>query len=407
MTSPKNLDPAEPFSVVARGLIPSLYLPTFLMSVCQGTALLMIPLFALDLGANAGIAALVFSLRGLGNATSDIPAGSVASRLGDKVAMMIGICLMTVTSIAAGFAESPLHLGLSAFLFGVAMSTWLIGRLTHVAETIPSHHRGKTIALMAGLQRLGTFVGPVVGGILAMKFGFGVVFWILGGVSTIALLLVLFTVNNHKSDTATGEISVLKAVPTIIRQHAGVFVTAGSAMLSLTMIRASRQLIIPLWGVHIGLNTSEIGLVMGAAAAVDMCMFPVAGYVMDTFGRKPVALSCLTFLVIGLCIVPFTTEAIPLALASMVVGFGNGLGSGINMTLGADFSPAENRGEFMGVWRLISDSGAFGGPILIGLAAQSIALSAAFAVAATTGVIGIIITLFFVQETLVRINDRN
>ena len=35
------------------------------------------------------------------------------------------------------------------------------------------------------------------------------------------------------------------------------------------------------------------------------------------------------------------------------------------MTLGADFAPDVGRGEFLGVWRLISDIGQAGGPVVI------------------------------------------
>ena len=54
-----------------------------------------------------------------------------------------------------------------------------------------------------------------------------------------------------------------------------------------------------------------------------------------------------------------TTLAGALAAAKLLVpvalllGFGNGLGSGIVMTLGADFAPARGRAEFLGVWRLV------------------------------------------------------
>ena len=76
--------PAMTTWAMYRSLLFSVYLPAFLMSICQGSVLLVIPLFALDLGASVGVAALVFSLRGLGNMTADIPAGYAASRLGDK-----------------------------------------------------------------------------------------------------------------------------------------------------------------------------------------------------------------------------------------------------------------------------------------------------------------------------------
>ena len=68
-----------------RSLALPIYLPALLMSFCQSSILLAIPLFAIDLGGSVSIAALVFSLRGLGNMTADVPAGYGVGRFGDKL----------------------------------------------------------------------------------------------------------------------------------------------------------------------------------------------------------------------------------------------------------------------------------------------------------------------------------
>ena len=44
---------------------------------------------------------------------------------------------------------------------------------------------------------------------------------------------------------------------------------------------------------------------------------------------------------------------------------GNGIGSGIIMTIGADASPSADRTRFLGIWRLITDLGGGGGPLLM------------------------------------------
>ena len=66
-----------------------------------------------------------------------------------------------------------------------------------------------------------------------------------------------------------------------------------------------------------------------------------------------------------------------LLLAGLLIGFGNGLGAGINMTLGSDFSPRGRRAEFLGAWRLSSDAGSVGGPLLIAAIASAASLAAA------------------------------
>ena len=385
-----------------RSLLFSVYLPSFFMSICQGSVLLVIPLFALDLGANAGVAALVFSLRGLGNMVLDVPAGYAAARLGDKYTMLIGVSLMAITGGLASQANSPAALAAAAFLFGGAMATWMIARLTHLSEAVPAHQRGKAISTMAGLQQLGNLIGPVISGIIALQFGFEFVFTGISIIATFTFFMVIFFVPVNKKSHHDDSPNIVKLVPHILRTHLRIFATAGVAVLFLTVLRSGRQLLIPLWGESLGLDVSDIGLIMGSAAAIDMTMFPVAGYIMDNLGRRHAAISCLTILSLGIFLVPLTTDFSSLALVAMVAGLGNGLGSGINMTLGADFAPPHERGEFLGVWRLMGDSGSFAGPLFMGYIANSFLLATALTVTASLGLIGIFMVTVFVKETLVK-----
>ena len=392
-------DLPRPFSAILRQLILSVYAPAFLMSMCQGIALLMIPLYALELGANAGIAALIFSMRGLGNIVFDVPAGALASRLGDKPTMMIGIAIMGVTGIVCSLSTTPLTLAVCAFFFGAAMATWLVGRLTYISEDVPDAHRGKAIATMAGLQRFGNFLGPVAGGIVASRYGFDVVFIAIAVLCLGALTFVAVMIRTAKRDSDEIEHEpLLSSIPKIVLRRKHVFLTAGIAMLLLTVVRACRQLLIPLWGTAIGLDTETIGYVVGAGSAIDMCLFPVAGYMMDNLGRKPTAISCLMILSLGIALVPFTETALTLGLAAMLTGCGNGLGSGINMTMGTDFAPGNGRGEFLGVWRLFGDTGSFGGPMLISFVISASSMTAAFAVTGMTGALGLLLLVLFVRE---------
>jgi MFS family permease len=77
-----------------------------------------------------------------------------------------------------------------------------------------------------------------------------------------------------------------------------------------------------------------------------------------------------------LLLMPFTQGAASLLLAACVVGFGNGVGSGLVMTLGADHSPRIGRAHFLGVWRLLADIGSSCGPALLSLLAATMSLGA-------------------------------
>ena len=385
-----------------RSLALSVYAPSFLMSICQGAVLLVIPLYALELGGGAGIASLVFAMRGLGNMAMDVPAGYATARFGDKHTMIAGVLVMAITGIFAAMSTSAWQLSVAAFFFGAAMATWLLARLTHISEEVHVSQRGKAISTMAGLQRFGNLIGPVMTGIIADQFGWHWVFVVISILAVAALALVLIGVKHNIKGHHEESPGILTLVPHILSNHWPVFSTAGIAILCLTVIRAGRQLLVPLWGESIGLDATEIGLIAGLASGIDMIMFPLAGYMMDNWGRKYAGTSCLALLSGGLVLVPLTDTFMMLALAAMIAGMGNGLGSGINMTFGADFAPDRERGEFLGVWRLMSDSGSFAGPVAMGYVADLFLLSSAFWLTATLGFAGAAVMVLFVKETLVK-----
>jgi MFS family permease len=384
-----------------RRLLLPVYMPSFAMSLCQGSALLIIPLFALDLGAAASAAAIVFAMRGLGNMMMDVPAGYSVARFGDRTTMLGGIALLAITATGASLANSPLQLAAAALGLGAAISTWQLARLAHVTEAVIQDQRGRAISTMAGLQRLGTLIGPVASGIVADQLGFSAVFIGVAVIAIIAAVVVVLQVQPGPRQHAVGEHPpLLTMVPRILKSHAGVFGTIGVAMLLLTTIRSGRQLLIPLWGDHIGLSATGIGLVVGAAAAVDVAMFPVAGYLLDFAGRVRTALICIFTMALGLLAVPLTASAITLAAVAAFIGLGNGIGSGINQTLASDLAPKSERGEFLGVWRLIGDTGSLAGPLGISFVTATMTLAATFNILFGVGVAASV--LLFVSRARTR-----
>jgi MFS family permease len=143
------------------------------------------------------------------------------------------------------------------------------------------------------------------------------------------------------------------------------FLTLGSGIMLLSAIRQARQVVIPLWAHHLGLSPSTSSLIYGMAGAIDALTFYPAGKVMDVRGRRSVAVPCVTVLAVAFVLIPLTHGALALTLVAMLMGFGNGIGSGIVMTLGADTSPAIGRLTFLGIWREVSDVGTSVGPLVL------------------------------------------
>ena len=146
-----------------------------------------------------------------------------------------------------------------------------------------------------------------------------------------------------------------------------------------SVVRSSRQVVIPLWADHLALAPAVASLIYGLAGAIDMLVFYPAGKLMDHKGRRWVAIPSMVIMGTAFVLMPLTTGFTTLLLAALAIGFGNGIGSGMIMTLGADHSPRHGRAHFLGVWRLMSDLGSSCGPALLSFLAGSLSLAAGIA----------------------------
>jgi MFS family permease len=151
----------------------------------------------------------------------------------------------------------------------------------------------------------------------------------------------------------------------ILRRYWRIFATLGIGVVLLQAIRQTRQVVIPLWGAHIGLSPTANSVIYGIAGLIDLMTFYPAGKVMDLHGRRWVAVPCTLILGLSFVIMPLTHAVGTLTVTAMLMGFGNGIGSGIVMTLAADASPEIGRPKFLGLWRELSDTGQGVGPLIL------------------------------------------
>jgi MFS family permease len=389
-----------PPSIRLRSLIPSVYLPTFLFSTGQGAVIPVVPLFAGELGASVALASLTVGMRGLGTLLMDIPGGALESKFGDKFVMVAGTLIVVVVAVGASLATSPLQLAVLMLLMGCGWSFWILARLAYVSEMVPAHQRGRVLSVVGGTNRIGNFVGPLIGGFAGREFGLETVFYVQAALGFAAAVAMVVAVNASNRTRASEHESIYGAFSSTLKAHYGIFATAGFAVIMLQLLRQARQVFLPLWGESIGLDVADIGIAFSISTAVDMALFYPAGQVMDRWGRKWVAVPSLAVLALSVGLIPLADGFALLALVAMLSGLGNGIGAGVAMTLGADFAPDDARGEFLGLWRFVGDLGTAGGPAIIGALAGAASLSVASAVVAGLGFLGALLLAKLVPEPL-------
>jgi MFS family permease len=373
---------SAPFTL--RRIALSAFGPSLLFGLGEGAILPVIPLSARNLGASVPMAALIVTLIGIGSLLSNIPASLITMHRGERWAI---VAAAAWSALAMALCASTGHLGVFAlgiFMIGMSQAVFSLARQSYLTETVPAEFRARAMSMLGGSMRVGLFIGPFLAAAAIHRYGLTGAYCVsIGALAVAAIVAARIPDLETNAVEAAGAAAPAPAAPTlrsIIRDHRHLFVTLGIGVMLVSAVRATRQAVIPLWADHLGLQPSVASLIYGLAGGVEMLVFYPAGKAMDQKGRRWVAVPSMIIMGIPLLLMPFTQGASTLLLAAAVVGFGNGIGSGMVMTLGADHSPRSGRAHFLGVWRLMSDIGSSCGPALLSFLAATLSLGAGIAV---------------------------
>lgn len=387
--------PSPAFSL--RRIAVTAFGPSLLFGLGEGAILPAIPLTARALGASVPMTALLVALIGVGSLVSNIPASLITMHRGERWTIVAGALWCVLAMALCGWSG---HLGgfalglfaLGCFMVGMSQAIFTLARQSYLTEVVPVAYRARAMSTLGGTMRIGMFIGPFVAAAAMHAFGLQGAY----GVG-IAALLASGAIAARMPDLQVGErrgglADSGAAAPTILstlHAHRQVFLTLGMGMVLVAAVRTTRQTMVPLWGDHLALAPSVTSVIYGLAGGIDMLLFYPAGKVMDVKGRRWVVVPSLLIMGAGMLALPWTVDATSLLVAAMVIGFGNGIGSGMMMTLGADHAPRHGRAHFLGVWRLMADIGATCGPALLSLLAATMTLGAGIA---ATGVLAFFAT---------------
>ena len=359
--------------------------PSLLFGISTGAVLPVVALTARDLGASIAMAGFIAALIGVGSLINNIPAAMLITRIGERMAILGAAAFTMLALLMALFAPNIAVLAVGMTCFGMASSIFMLARQTYLVEAVPLHMRARALSTLGGTTRIGAFVGPFAGAALIHFYGLSGAYMVAIAAMVVAAGIAWFApdlkTSERAADTAVPSTSVIQ----VARSNARVFLTLGVGILLIGAIRASRQVVIPLWAQQLGIEPAMTSVIYGLVAAIDMAVFYPAGKVMDQRGRIWVALPSTFLMGLSLICMPLTAGAVSFTIVALILGFGNGIGSGIIMTTGADASPPHQRRAFLGIWRLMSDVGASGGPLILSAVAAMASLSAAVVVIGLMG----------------------
>lgn len=373
--------------ITLRSLIPAVFLPALIFETGMGALAPVLALSGRALGASVGAAGLVLALLGVGQILGDVPAGALAARLGDRKAMLVAAGVAMVTLTGCALATRVWQLAVAVTATGATNAVFVLARQSYLTEVVPTGLRARALSTLGGMSRIGAFVGPFIGAAVLTGRPLRDIYWLalLCTAVTVVVLLVVPDVAEPADATRGG--AAPASVRTVVYRHRKVFLTLGLAVLLVGSVRATRQTVLPLWAEHLGLSPSSTSVVFGLAGLVDTLTFYPSGKVMDRAGRLWIAVPSMLVLGLTQATLPLTHGHASLTAVALLMGFGNGIGSGILMTLGADVAPPQTRAQFLGAWRLCADSGSAGGPLVVSAAAALGSLAAGIAVMGGMGIV--------------------
>jgi len=271
----------------------------------------LLPHYVETYGLSKTGAGLLSAMYAIGALAGALPGGSAAARFGPRTAVLAGLTLMTVASLAFGWAGTIEALWVARFLQGFGSSITWAGSLSWLSVETPRERLGAAMGTAMGAAVVGALLGPVLGA-AASVVGTRAAFTAFAALGAVLAAWAL------RFPPAPADAQPVSAALRSLRDRgilAGLWLMTLPALLFGTLI-----VLMPLSLDEAGFGAVAIGAVWLVAAALEAVVNPVIGHASDRFGElAPVRIGLVAAIVVSLLLAVLSG---PVALVALTLAAG-------------------------------------------------------------------------------------
>ena len=345
----------------------------------------VLALFAESLGAGPERIGLIVSVSTLTGVFLKLPSGALSDIYGRRLLLHVGVVAFGLPPFVYPFVSDLNVLTGLRFIHGLATAIFAPSALATVAE-LYKERRGAALGTYTACTQSGALLGPFIGGWLVYAAGFPAAFVTAGLFGCMGLIMFFsLRLNPPPPDVKEKNLAAVAADMwagfASVARNRKVLITSSTDAAKM-IANGALMAFLPLYGVSVGLNPGEVGLLFSIQAITSFLSKPVMGRVSDRIGRQPLILLGL-IICAGTFVLIAQVAAFPLLLMlASGFGFGEAVVSSSSSALVADSSEFKRLGAGMGMQGTIMDIGHASGPLVAGLLIAHLNYQAAFGIIA-------------------------
>ncbi len=361
-----------------------LFFALFVAMLGAGIIAPTIPLYAETLGATGILFGLIYSAFSVSRAVFMPLTGKLSDRRGRKAFITTGLTIYTLASLGYIWADTPIELVWIRFLHGIGSAMVIPIAAAAIGDLSPKGREGSVMGTFNVALFLGFGTGPLLGGLVLDAAGASTVFLLMGSLSALALLTVIFFIP-EKQDQIRSQPQVSR-FQTIWTQD--VFKGLLIFRFSNAAMRGTTTAFLPVFAIKLGVSPGRIGLLVSLNILLTAVLQLVFGKTADRRDRRLLIIAGNLLTAIPLILTPLVDCFTSLLILGTIMGVGGGLAFPAASAVATELGRRHGMGNIMGFFNQSMSFGMIVGPVISGFVMDLLGISVVFLTSSFLGCAG-------------------